>query len=309
MTNILVSLNDEKKRLIFQYHFLHIFIVGQWARFLMNASINALFRRKMATHSDDWMKILLFVLIFIRTANSSYPALPNTNFTDCRDVSFYDELDFYNDECPSCQTVFERICSTKKKRICEKVPQTRCRLIGYTDCKLELKVEKYNETVLVPNGTYVPYECMNKTRTIYRKIEVPHCVNQTRLDCVTKWELDPAGRKVWAGNEACSPIQWQNCTIVMEQVAENETFTECLKIGKPIPYAQCEYLERTRETSGLKCQIKHSLTCECTERTECITVQYEECEEVAKLGRCEKIRNQIPFQRKIHRVKCLFDED
>ena len=37
---------------------------------------------------------------------------------------------------------------------------------------------------------------------IHIKLE-PRCRNVTKQDCVTKWELNAQGRKVWAGNEEC----------------------------------------------------------------------------------------------------------
>ena len=37
---------------------------------------------------------------------------------------------------------------------------------------------------------------------IHIKLE-PRCRNVTKQDCVTKWELNSQGRKVWAGNEEC----------------------------------------------------------------------------------------------------------
>ena len=37
---------------------------------------------------------------------------------------------------------------------------------------------------------------------IHIKLE-PRCRNVTKQDCVTKWELNAQGRKIWAGNEEC----------------------------------------------------------------------------------------------------------
>ena len=53
---------------------------------------------------------------------------------------------------------------------------------------------------------------------IHIKLE-PRCRNVTKQDCVTKWELNSQGRKVWAGNEECRPVTWQKCEL--EEVPKN----------------------------------------------------------------------------------------
>ena len=73
---------------------------------------------------------------------------------------------------------------------------------------------------------------------------LPECRNVTKQNCVTLWETDPEGkqvagyyryyryyriidiiditistlRQVWAGNEACEPVTWQECKLVPKTV-------------------------------------------------------------------------------------------
>ena len=40
-------------------------------------------------------------------------------------------------------------------------------------------------------------------------------------------------------------------------------------------------------------------------RRKCVTVQFRECKETAKDLECETVGLRVPYQEKIHRVKCL----
>ena len=51
-------------------------------------------------------------------------------------------------------------------------------------------------------------------------------MNVTRQDCVTKWVVTATGEKVWDGNELCTPVQWQNCTLHEEPKEFNQTYTK-----------------------------------------------------------------------------------
>ena len=44
-------------------------------------------------------------------------------------------------------------------------------------------------------------------------------------------------------------------------------------------------------------------------RLQCVTVVYEECKEVPVEKDCDSVALQVPFQPKIHRVKCLLPTD
>ena len=60
----------------------------------------------------------------------------------------------------------------------------------------------------------------------YNSAFSPRCVNVTRQDCVTKWVVTATGEKVWDGNELCTPVQWQNCTLHEEPKEFNQTYTK-----------------------------------------------------------------------------------
>ena len=43
---------------------------------------------------------------------------------------------------------------------------------------------------------YIPYVCEEVDKTIQHKKLVPHCFNETKLNCVTLWETNDNGEKV-----------------------------------------------------------------------------------------------------------------
>ena len=48
--------------------------------------------------------------------------------------------------------------------VCDQVPSTKCELVAYTDCRMFTETLSYNETEVVSDGEYIPWECSNYTR-------------------------------------------------------------------------------------------------------------------------------------------------
>jgi hypothetical protein len=145
------------------------------------------------------------------------------------------------------------------------VPTTTCTLVPYTDCRFFLEESAYNETVIITEGEYVPWQCSNFTQEEMHIKLVPRCVNVTRQDCVTKWKVE-GNQKVWDGNEECRPVSWMNCTLHEEPKLFNQTYTKCARTGIPIPTMQCKLEEKKRMTSGMRCEVKSAVNCNCTHR-------------------------------------------
>ena len=131
----------------------------------------------------------------------------------------------------------------------------------------------------------------------------------TRQDCVTKWVINANGEKVWDGNELCRPVSWMNCTLHEEPKVFNQTYTRCARTGNPIPTMSCALRERTRMTTGFKCEVKHTVDCNCTHVERCAEIVYRECREVPRPLACTNTPMKVPYQPKIHRVKCLLADN
>ena len=78
--------------------------------------------------------------------------------------------------------------------------------------------QKIKESSLVPR-TFIEKECVQSKRNIPHRKLMPECTNVTKQNCVlTNWETDEYGNQVWAGNEECDPISWQECKLVPKDV-------------------------------------------------------------------------------------------
>ncbi len=115
-----------------------------------------------------------------------------------------------------------------------------------------------------------------------------------------------------------------------------QTYTKCERTGTPIPTMACRLVNRTRMVSGMKCDVKTAVDCNCTHAyggttaviifffmaeirsmipfyscnsEQCVVIIYQECSEVARPVECQPHSLRVPFQPRIHRVKCLLADD
>ena len=78
--------------------------------------------------------------------------------------------------------------------------------------------QQIKESSLVPRR-FTEKGCVESKRSIPHRKLMPECMNVTKQNCVlTNWETDEYGNQVWAGNEACDPITWQECKLVPKDV-------------------------------------------------------------------------------------------
>jgi hypothetical protein len=102
----------------------------------------------------------------------------------------------------------------------------------------------------------------------------------TKQNCVTLWETDEAGRQVtvysrdghgpqsaevltsscecepqvWAGNEACEPVTWQECQLVPKNVKFIVPEINCTD-GNELWYHEPEAMEDIRMTNTFTCEV------------------------------------------------------
>ncbi len=56
------------------------------------------------------------------------------------------------------------MCEQKTERVCKQVPITTCQLVPYAECRLYMEEVEYEETEVITEGQYVPWECTNFTK-------------------------------------------------------------------------------------------------------------------------------------------------
>ena len=79
------------------------------------------------------------------------------------------------------------------------------------------------------------------------------CRNVTRQNCITKWEIDSEGNKVWAGNEDCEDVTWQECTLIDRTIDFTVPKVDCVE-GPGIPYMRFVDTNKTRMINKMVCE-------------------------------------------------------
>merc|ERR1712173_534596 len=233
---------------------------------------------------------------------------------NCVDISRYSEVLFnvsYNDIC-TYRT--HRTCQINKSSACVSIPVTNCDVVGLADCRNTPFSGVYHDDVVNTHQS-VPKECTQTgEETLIEYHQKPVCQNITKQQCDSKWVINSQGEKVWAGNENCQEIVWEDCSL--QQVPSPITVPTYTCYDLPaISYAVAEF--HTVEVTGYTshCETKAYPVCTTTNEQRCTEVEYEECfdtiepvcfggdDTIPGYGLCMK----IPYQTYDHRLKCIVE--
>jgi len=255
-------------------------------------------------------------LINRRKANypASDPAIPQAegeavdlhNKEFCVDVSTYQPVVWVESEAEECSTVFVKKCEEKSENVCADVTETKCEVVPYTECSMGMEPQEFSQTVLAPKK-FVEKTCSQGRKVIPHIKMLPECRNVTKQNCVTLWETDPNGKQVWAGNEACEPVTWQECKLVPKNVKFIVPEINCTD-GNEVWYHEPEVSTDIRMTNTFTCEVKSSSSCETQTRPDCKSITFQECREVP-VTNCNPKSVHKPTQEKLHRKKCLLPDE
>ncbi|XP_023322204.1 uncharacterized protein LOC111696726 isoform X2 [Eurytemora carolleeae] len=224
----------------------------------------------------------------------------------CVDVSTYQPVVWVESDGEECNTVFVKKCEDKSENVCADVTETKCKVQPYTECSMGLEPQNFDETKLTAKK-FVEKVCETGKRTIPHTKMLPQCKNVTKQNCVTLWETDKNGKQVWAGNEACEPVTWQECKLVPKTVSFIVPEITC-NDGQELWYHEPSPSTDVRMTNTFDCQVKHSTACETQTRPDCKTIQWQACREVP-VKNCKPKSVHVPTQERLHRKKCLLPDE
>merc|ERR1712088_842156 len=111
-----------------------------------------------------------------------------------------------------------------------------CKPFATPNCNVETEVRK-GTRARITTETVDIQECKEITVNIPHIKKVPVCRNVTKQNCVTNWEV-VNGQKVWAVNEKCSPVTWQDCKLEEVEVDFPAQKVDC-KFDRKEPYPTC----------------------------------------------------------------------
>ena len=113
--------------------------------------------------------------------------------------------------------------------------------------------------------------------------------------------------KVWAGNEDCEPVTWEECELVNMTKKFPIPKIDCVD-GPDFPWMDCETVEGEAMVYRMTCEVKKAVNCEAKPQEKCLTITYDECT-ITPRPECESRFVYEPYQEFEHKKKCLLDDD
>merc|ERR1712080_802564 len=215
--------------------------------------------------------LALSAVLVVCLAGSSFQVIQE----HCTDISFYDVVHYTTSTKTCCETNLNQVCTLKTESVCLDVLELKCDVVAFTDCKQEAKTHQ-GTTCAVDIKDYPYQECREvKTSTKHTK-QVPDCKKVTKNNCVTDWEINDQGDKVWAGTETYTPVTWEECEFIEKEVEFPSIETDC-KTTAQIKWF--DYLDKPTDVIGMetKCEVKSAVNCEDVVVNKCSAVSWQEC--------------------------------
>jgi len=246
-----------------------------------------------------WFKLCLTVVV-VSLATDCSATVEN----HCTDISFFDYISYTSTPKQCCDTSLQQVCERKSENVCTDVLELKCEVLGWADCKVTAASSQGKKCV-IEYKDYDYKDCKQVETVTKHTKKVPDCKKVTKNNCVTDWEVDENGNKVWAGTETCTPVTWEECEIVEKEVEFPSVSTECATVAQ---IKWTDYLEKTVDVLGVEtiCELKHGVDCKDVTVNKCTVASWEECRMEPK-EECETNFVYTPDQEKVHQKKCLTD--
>ena len=132
---------------------------------------------------------------------------------------------------------------------------------------------------------------------------MPVCVNVTKQQCDTKWVINEQGEKVWAGNENCHDVTWQDCTLQLREVEIEVPTYDCSPADNPILFQTVEHFHAEVTLLDRSCVPVAKPVCTVTTERKCGEVEWEDCEEIV-MPDCQDVLFEVPYQEFNHLIRC-----
>ena len=222
----------------------------------------------------------------------------------CVDISRYSDILYELTVKDLCTYRTSRVCNKKTSSACVPIPTQDCRVVGYADCSSdELRVTVHDDNV-EPNF-FTPKDCVEDGyQTLNEHHKKPVCKNVTREHCDSKWVLNAAGEKVWAGNDNCETKTWEECTL--EDIVDPIQVPKwkCSE-GTAINYNVPVIKEISLPYYQTRCAAAAYAECTTTNKQECVEIEYEECTDIVEPFCLGDMKFNVPYQTFDHRLKCI----
>jgi hypothetical protein len=164
----------------------------------------------------------------------------------------------------------------------------------------------YHDDITVTEN-FIPKKCYQNAVHPFEEIKKKAvCENVTKSVCDSKWEINEAGEKVWAGDENCRDVVWENCELKPYTVITEVPIYKC-EDSAPIAYVKPVYAEVPVTTLKTTCEPRAVPVCVHTAKSACAVVEWEDCQETV-VEKCMDLFIREPSQGFDHRLKCIGEQ-
>jgi len=230
----------------------------------------------------------------------------STSVTDnyCKPIVDFTPREDRMEERPFCSTRLQEVCEVVSETGCLEVDSVVCDVVLTTDCSVTtFNLTVTNSVPVVGNATL--QECSKEMTEEFHEQLVYECRNVTKTHCTTLWEMKEDGTKVWAGNDDCSDIVFEECEAVKKQVPFPVPSMTCT--GYNVPYVDFEAVTTQQVATTSDCEVIPLQVCQSAREEKCGQVEYLKCTQVA-VEECQSARIIVPAQEEVHKQWCLFDQ-
>ena len=227
----------------------------------------------------------------------------NHDGQNCVDISRYGDLTFNQTTVELCNYKFKTQCQKRSEYICKDVPVHHCVVEGYPEC------EDHESTVPARDDSFElndfhAMECKSGVKKPLTEIKMmPVCETVTKQQCDTKWVLNAAGEKIWAGNENCKDVTWDDCSLQPREVTTEVDTYECTEDPVAIAYQTVNRLDVDVPLFSRTCKAVAKSVCSVTTDRQCETVEWEDCQDTV-VPNCFKTMFRVPHQEFNHLLRC-----
>ena len=223
---------------------------------------------------------------------------------NCVDISKYGPVEYEESNTDICSYKVKKTCTKNSREVCKYVPVTDCNVVSYTECE-NIETTRTVRADSMGSNEFLQQNCVisSEKQTLTEVKKMPVCKNVTKQQCDTKWVINEQGEKVWAGNDNCEEVTWEDCSLEDRIVTQEIDVWECTPETQPILFQTVTVNSIEVTTSNRVCTPRADPVCTQTTEEKCKTVEWEDC-----TGRivpnCISANFKIPYQEFDHRLRC-----
>ena len=194
----------------------------------------------------------------------------------CRDLTDFGDLTYINETVQVCTSTLEKKCDPITVKECLDVTEMLCEVELFTDCAMDWTTHNLTESrPTTLNKTLSTCEKIFKVEQ-HEKIHY-ECKNVTKQHCTSLWKV-VNGEKVWAGNDDCKDVTWEECEPIPVKVEWEVPYMEC--ITTPHSYLSYENVTRPVMADTMECRVEKRVVCKPRKENKCASITYTTCSEV-----------------------------